>query len=175
MRLRKHASSAEVDARGSRSRARLGTGPPTRPGVTHAHWCLLPAVALLLLDVPLCPWAGLLGRPCPGCGLTRAALALLSGHFAAAWHFHPLIYVALPCVAIVGAKAVVHATTQRRDRNTKPTRAGGRRRDRYLSLVAGFGLALLLGVWVARALGAFGGPVAVETYAQWAKRVVQRR
>jgi hypothetical protein len=163
-------------APGAREKAGLGTKPPTRPWVTYAHWWLVPAVALLLFDVPLCPWAGLLGWACPGCGLTRAALALLGGHFTAAWKLHPLVYVVLPCVAVVGAKAIVDATAQRRGGDTRPTvRADGRRRDRLLSVVAALGLALLIGVWVARAFGAFGGPVAVETYAQWAKRVVQRQ
>ena len=40
---------------------------------------------------PLCPFRGLTGVPCPGCGLTRAAGALLRGRFTDALHVHPLI------------------------------------------------------------------------------------
>ncbi|MBN1607712.1 MAG: DUF2752 domain-containing protein [Polyangiaceae bacterium] len=173
--LREHASSAEADAL-ARSRPKLGTQPPARFFVTRPFWWFVPAVAILLLDVPLCPLAGLLGWPCPGCGLTRAALALLGGHFAAAWKFHPLVFVVLPCAAVCGARAIVELAARRRSGNTRRTRcADGRRRDRLLSMIAGLGLALLLGVWIARAFGAFGGPVAVETYDQWAKRVVGQR
>lgn len=35
------------------------------------------------------------GMACPGCGLTRAASALLRGDLVAAWEFHPLVLVAL--------------------------------------------------------------------------------
>ena len=32
------------------------------------------------------------GIPCPGCGMTRAALALLQLDFAAAFSYHPMIF-----------------------------------------------------------------------------------
>ena len=31
--------------------------------------------------------------PCPGCGMTRACLALTQGHFTEAWHYHPLSFL----------------------------------------------------------------------------------
>ncbi|MDO4563224.1 MAG: DUF2752 domain-containing protein [Clostridia bacterium] len=40
------------------------------------------------------------GIPCPGCGLTRGALALLRMDFAAAWQYHPMAFL-LPLVAAV--------------------------------------------------------------------------
>ena len=40
-----------------------------------------------------CVWVALTGFPCPGCGLTRAALALLKGNFKEAFQIHPFIYV----------------------------------------------------------------------------------
>jgi len=175
-RPRKHASSAEADARGDCSQTKSGTKPSRRSFTTLALWWLVPAVAILLLDVPLCPLAGLLGWPCPGCGLSRAALALFGGHFAAAWRFHPLVYIVVPSVAVFGAKTILEVAMRRRHADTRPiVRADGRRRDRFLSVVGGLGLALLFGVWLARAFGAFGGPVAVETYGQWAKRVVHEQ
>ena len=54
------------------------------------------AVVLLYLFFHLtgigCPIHFVTGVSCPGCGMTRAAFALLRLHFADAWHYHPLIY-----------------------------------------------------------------------------------
>ena len=51
--------------------------------------CLI-LFALIFHDV--CPVQILYGLPCPGCGLTRAGVLLLTGHFAAAFQMHPFIY-----------------------------------------------------------------------------------
>lgn len=52
----------------------------------------------LLLALPewWCPIARSTGVPCPGCGMTRALLALLHGDFAAAFAHHPLSLVVVP-------------------------------------------------------------------------------
>lgn len=47
-----------------------------------------------------CPIQFFTGVSCPGCGMTRAALAVLRGDFAAALSFHPLVF-ALPAAAFV--------------------------------------------------------------------------
>src|SRR4051812_14423957 len=47
-------------------------------------------------NVPLCPFALLTGQPCPGCGLTRATLALLRGDLGDAVRFHPLSVLLSP-------------------------------------------------------------------------------
>lgn len=47
-----------------------------------------------------CPLRFLTGISCAGCGMTRALFALLHGDFAAAWHFHPLIYI-MPLLLIL--------------------------------------------------------------------------
>lgn len=39
-----------------------------------------------------CPLLLCTGIPCPACGLTRASILLLSGHFYDAFFMHPLIY-----------------------------------------------------------------------------------
>lgn len=39
-----------------------------------------------------CPMVMFTGYPCPGCGLTRAGVALLRGDFALAFSIHPFIY-----------------------------------------------------------------------------------
>ena len=46
-----------------------------------------------------CPLKSALGIPCPGCGLTRASVALLRGDFAAAFRLHAFAPVLLVCVA----------------------------------------------------------------------------
>lgn len=47
----------------------------------------------------VCPTQILFGFPCPGCGLTRAGLLLLSFQWGKAWQMHPFIYVWL-CFAV---------------------------------------------------------------------------
>jgi Protein of unknown function (DUF2752) len=57
-------------------------------------------VALVALNLPLlsqiphiCLFEWLTGRPCPGCGMTRAAVELLRGHWIGAFHANPAIFV----------------------------------------------------------------------------------
>jgi hypothetical protein len=61
-------------------------------------------VLAFVFRIPLCPVAIITRHPCPGCGLTRAGVALLQGHLDEAVHFHPLV---IPIVPIVGL-AVLH-------------------------------------------------------------------
>ncbi len=52
---------------------------------------------LKLADIfPPCMVSRLIGRPCPGCGLTRAGLALARLDLSAAWAFNPAIFFLLP-------------------------------------------------------------------------------
>lgn len=53
--------------------------------------CLYFAFFLLLFQ-EVCPMLLLTGIPCPGCGLTRAGILLMRGHFAQAFQMHPFIY-----------------------------------------------------------------------------------
>lgn len=46
-----------------------------------------------------CVFRDCLGFPCPGCGMSRAALALTRLDFAAAWGYHPLVF-AMPYVFV---------------------------------------------------------------------------
>ena len=48
---------------------------------------------------PLCPFKAWTGLDCPGCGITRAAHQLLSGHLMAALDLNVLIVVVLPVLA----------------------------------------------------------------------------
>jgi len=42
-----------------------------------------------LYGVDICLFHHLTGRPCPGCGMTRAFCAIGHGHFSQAWALHP--------------------------------------------------------------------------------------
>lgn len=61
------------------------------------------SVAAVLAAGPnVCPVALLTGTPCPGCGLTRAAVALARGDLAAAWTAHPLAGAVVAVTATLG-------------------------------------------------------------------------
>lgn len=50
--------------------------------IPPAEISLIPCILHLVTDIP-----------CPGCGMTRACIALTHGHFADAWHYHPFSYL----------------------------------------------------------------------------------
>jgi hypothetical protein len=58
--------------------------------------CVLAASFFFSLDtfpnLPLCPSRALFDVPCPGCGLTRAFLAIAHLHFSEAWALHPFSF-----------------------------------------------------------------------------------
>jgi hypothetical protein len=99
--------------------------------------------------VPLCPFAMAFGIPCPGCGLSRAAFALLRGDLHAALAVHPLSPIALPATFVLA----LHATSER---PAVPSR------ERLIVLFSAALLVLLVAVWLARFAGAFGGPAAIR-------------
>ncbi len=58
-------------------------------------------------EVSLCPTKNLLGIPCPGCGLTRAALAMVALNFRGMWAMHPLAPVLVPLFGWIVGRAVL--------------------------------------------------------------------
>ena len=115
-------------------------------------------------DFPLCPVAGTLGMPCPGCGLTRATLALLRGDVSGAFRFHPLFWLLTPLfVGFVGV-AVLELV---RGPTPQPRPALVRWDNRTLSIAATLLLAVTLGVWLARFAGYLGGPAPVTSLRDW--------
>lgn len=108
----------------------------------------LPALAitslLALLPQSICLFRITLGLPCPACGLTRAALALLRLDLAAATRFHPLaLPLALVVVATVLAAFFLDDTGW----------------ERFGRDVSGGSAVAIMVVWAFRFLGLFGGPV----------------
>ena len=125
------------------------------------------ALALALwTQFPLCPMASSLGVPCPGCGLTRATLALLRGDVRTALHFHPLVWLLMPLfIGFMGSVAfdLVRDTS-------KPRRPLVPWNNRAITAAASVILVLTLGVWLARFAGYLGGPVPVTTLRTWLTR-----
>ncbi len=118
---------------------------------------LAPLFAAILIDMPMCPTAATFGVPCPGCGLTRATLAALHGHFGEAFHLHPFVFLVTPVYAFVITSlswSYVRGSLER---------LPSKRASVIASVGAFIFLALVVGVWVSRFFGAFGGPVLVQT------------
>jgi hypothetical protein len=123
------------------------------------------AVALmLLLDLWRCPLAELAGVPCPGCGLTRAAFALALGDVPRALELHPLAPLVLPWVALAAAGALLRSAPGVSVALDAPRARLRVALSRAVDGSAPLLLALLVGVWLARFFGAFGGPVPVSSH-----------
>ena len=122
----------------------------------------------VFLGPPFCPTALFLGIPCPGCGLTRATLALLRGDFARAFGFHPLVFVLAPLFAC--ALGVSLLDYVRGGPSGAPSRVSAWFSERARHVAALGLLVLALGVWGARFAGYFGGPVPIKTISDVAAR-----
>jgi 4-hydroxy-3-methylbut-2-en-1-yl diphosphate synthase IspG/GcpE len=102
-----------------------------------------------------CPLAALYHIPCPGCGMTRAMVLLVTGHVAASLRMNAL---ALP-VALASAGLVVAAFGERPAGTADGARSGSRFRAAIAAMTVAYGAAVVL--WALRWLGMFGGPVPV--------------
>jgi hypothetical protein len=101
--------------------------------------------------ISTCPVALLTGTPCPGCGMTRAALALAHGDIALATAMNPSALLTVPLsAALVAFFSLSYLYDGRMRANARVPRA----------LAVGT-IIVLNCVWIARAAGAFGGPVSV--------------
>lgn len=133
-----------------------------------------PLLAVALTSFPLCPFAGVFGIPCPGCGLTRATLDALEGHLGQALRMQPLVFFVAPIY--LGAIAKWSLDYVRGPRRG-PRRPPSRWRRAFDRSIGPFAAALALGliaVWAARWCGYFGGPVPVESYRAWLAHAVTR-
>ncbi|WP_437301796.1 DUF2752 domain-containing protein [Sorangium sp. So ce388] len=134
----------------SRWSAATARGRAARLGAVAALLGLLVACG-----VPICPFAIVTRHPCPGCGLTRATLALAHGRVAEALHFHPLSPIMAPLViAALAYNAAIYVKDGRVAATESVQGAWVTRLGVALAV-------LMVTVWVARFFGAFGGPVPV--------------
>lgn len=144
-------STSDLEPPVSRSDVRPG-GPEQRPGLIRALLLLAPFGLILVaypLEVPLCPSRNLFGIPCPGCGLTRATVAMVTLDFEGMLAMHPLAPVLTPLVAWAIARAALGAA------GLLPTTGGVLAR---VPRWAWTGLVVaLLGVWGLRLGGLLGG------------------
>lgn len=107
--------------------------------------------AILFSPVPLCPIRLQLHHPCPGCGVSRAVVLALQGHWHESLAMHPL---ALISVGLVVPSFVVLVRARQVD-GLAPAFPRGLRLA-WTSYVL-----LLIALWLARFLGYFGGPVPI--------------
>ena len=56
--------------------------------------------AAQMLGITVCPLRSAFGLSCPGCGMTRACLAVAKGNFPASFYYHPLWPVVVPTVLV---------------------------------------------------------------------------
>lgn len=81
-------------------------------------FCLLGmGIALILLLDLGCPVRHLIGIPCPGCGMTRACLAVCRLDFAEAFRMHPLwplVLILLVAVVLRGGRLFKSQKTETR-------------------------------------------------------------
>lgn len=123
--------------------------------LTTSAWIAAPVALLMWLGVPVCGFAAVFHVPCPGCGLTRASLRLLAGDLSGCLSFHPLAPIIVPSmIAFFGINTFVYIRTGRWG---WVEQRGGKTLG--YSAVALF--VVLIGIWIARFFGAFGGPVSV--------------
>lgn len=117
---------------------------------------LAAGVLALASNLVPCPFAAALRIPCPGCGSTRAVLALAHGdlHGVVRYNaFGPLVAALIGVMVVRSAASFIErGTWGRLDEG-----GGGRLVARAIFVVAVLEVAL----WVARFFGAFGGPVPV--------------
>lgn len=154
---------------GSRAAERGLREPDGHQGRARRPWLLLLVLVplgsvVLLSEVPLCPLAGWLGLPCPGCGLTRATVALLQGDVGGALRLHPLVFVAAPAFLLLLGSLLLRAL------GIEPLwteRLAGVVTSRWTTLAASALAVTLIVVWALRFAGYFGGPAPVTTYAEW--------
>lgn len=110
-----------------------------------------PLAIAYLLQVPICPIALTSRQPCPGCGLTRAGVALAQGDLALAQRLNPLAIVVVPLTLAFFLFGVTTYIADGRSRMGHP----------WIKIAGLTAIAALWVVWGLRWFGCFGGPVPI--------------
>jgi hypothetical protein len=135
--------------------SQLAADPRARRAGSAFSLLLVVGLALHFELLP-CPFAALWSVPCPGCGLTRAAWLLVRGDWYGALALHPLSPLLVPGVGALLAWRLSRYVT-----GTERSLASARR-TRWSEVLSLLLLGAVLGVWIARFFGAFGGAVPVS-------------
>lgn len=137
--------------------------PPSRPALRVRIWRTAGAVVLfaalgglLYAKAIPCAFASVFGAPCPGCGSTRAVLALTRGDIDGVLRHNALGPVMALLVGIFAVQALASLFVHGDARDVGRGRVG---RTAKIGIIAVGGLGLAL--WVARFFGLLGGPVPV--------------
>jgi hypothetical protein len=125
-----------------------------RAGITAALLGVL--AALLYAKAIPCTFARVFHAPCPGCGSTRAVLALLHGDLHGVVRFNPLGPVIALLLGVFAVQSLVSIAKYGDARDAGAGPLG--RALRSAIFVVG---ALEVALWIARFFGAFGGPTPV--------------
>ena len=54
------------------------------------------------LGIPACGFQAAIGKPCLGCGMTRALTSISHMEFQTAWHYHPFAFIIWPLMTFFG-------------------------------------------------------------------------
>ncbi|MCL2840388.1 MAG: DUF2752 domain-containing protein [Defluviitaleaceae bacterium] len=81
-------------------------GKPRLKGLIVLFFGLTAWAVVSIIGGTWCWVQGTFGVPCPGCGSTRAALALLQGNFREALTWHPLIILSLILLPYVAVRSL---------------------------------------------------------------------
>jgi hypothetical protein len=137
-------------------------GRPTPPLSTRLRRAALAAglfgafgTLLYAQGIP-CAFARVFHTPCPGCGSTRAVLALVRGDLDGVLHTNPFGPVVAVLIAVIGLQSFVSVLVHGDFRGAGEGHIGLVVK-RAIIVVA----VLELTLWVARFFGALGGPVPV--------------
>ena len=130
---------------------------PSRIALASAYAAAIGAFgALLGSGLVRCPFAAATHMPCPGCGSTRAVLALLHLHFGEALRFNPTAPIIAACIGVLIVEGLWMVVRDGHARDLAVTGAG-----RWAIRGIVVAVALQFPIWALRFFGLFGGPVPV--------------
>lgn len=105
---------------------------------------LLISIAAAGITLPSCSFFRLTGLYCPGCGGTRACIALLHGHFLRSLVYHPVVLYGTTVYTVYAVRNLLALFAQRTGFPLQGMTSGMAFRNIYLYIA----VALILANWV---------------------------
>jgi Protein of unknown function (DUF2752) len=129
----------------------------SRVGLAALYAAGIAAIGLVLgSGLIRCPFAAMTHTPCPGCGSTRAVLALLHLHVGEAMRFNPTAPIIAICIGVLTVEGLWMVV---RDGHARDLAVNGPGRWAIRGIVVA--VMLQFPIWALRFFGLFGGPVPV--------------